>query len=244
MVVGLLAAGCGGNASTTGEAPETTTTTVTETVTQPEPTTTATTQKTSLRLYFVAPDGKLVPVSRDVPQTQAPGAASLRELLDPPAGATTNVPNDLGLTIADGKATVTGAKLDAAALAQVVYTLTAFPTVKSVNGKTREDVEQFVPQILVEHPLPGEKVTSPIFVTGSANTYEATFNYRLEDAAGKLLAKHFETATSGNGTRGTFEFTIPFNVDSAQDGALRVFELSAEDGSVVHERVIPLRLVP
>lgn len=244
VLVGLLVAGCGGNASTSEQPPATTTTTVTETVTRTATTITDTEPPMSLRLFFVAPDGKLVAASRDVSRTETPGAASLQELLTPPAGATTKVPGDLSLTITDGKATVTGANLDGAALAQVVYTLTAFPTVKSVNGKTREDVEQYVPQILVEHPLPGETSTSPLFVTGSANTYEATFNYRLEDAAGKLLAKHFETATSGNGTRGTFEFTIPFNVDTAQNGALKVFELSAEDGSVVHERVIPVRLSP
>ena len=87
-------------------------------------------------------------------------------------------------------------------------------------------------------------MTSPLHVTGNANTFEATFNYRLEDADGATLAKNFVTATSGSGTRGTFDFTIPFSVDSPQDGALRVFELSAEDGSVVHERVIPLRLSP
>jgi hypothetical protein len=57
-----------------------------------------------------------------------------------------------------------------------------------------------------------------------------------------VLAKNVVTATSGSGTRGTFDFTIPFSVDGPQDGALRVFELSAEDGAVVHERVIPLHL--
>jgi hypothetical protein len=81
-------------------------------------------------------------------------------------------------------------------------------------------------------------------VTGTANTFEATFNYRLEDAEGTELAKDFVTATSGTGTRGTFEFDVSFTVDDAQDGTLVVFELSAEDGSVIHEREIPVRLVP
>jgi hypothetical protein len=116
--------------------------------------------------------------------------------------------------------------------------------VKSVNGKTRADVEDFAPAILVEHPVPDETVTSPLHVTGTANTFEATFNYRLEDANGKTLAKDFVTATSGSGTRGTFDFSVPFTVGSAQNGTLAVFELSAEDGSVIHELDIPLRLVP
>ena len=93
---------------------------------------------------------------------------------------TTQVPSGLQLTIDHGRASVTGAKLNPPALAQVVYALTTFPTVQSVNGKTRADVEGFVPPILVEQPSPGEAVTSPLHVTGNANTFEATFNYDAE----------------------------------------------------------------
>jgi germination protein M len=238
-VVAVLAAGCGGESPPGAEQPSTTTrpaTTTAATVT-PE-------RQMSLELFFLAPDGKLVATSRSVKQTQAPGGAALRELVSAPAGATTQVPDGLDLSIADGKAHVTGATLDGAALAQVVYSLTAFPTVRSVDGKTRADVEDFAPAILVEHPVPGDTVTSPLRVTGTANTFEATFNYRLKDANGKVLAKDFVTATSGSGTRGTFDVTVPFSVDSAQNGTLAVFEVSAEDGSVIHERDIPLRLAP
>lgn len=245
VLIGALAAGCGTNSSSVGGSTSTTTTTVTVTTTQQAATTESSVgQPLALRLYFLAPDGKLAAVSRDVEQTQTPGAATLRELTDAPDGLTTEVPPGLQVTIDAGRANVTGAKLDPPALAQVVYALTTFPTVQSVNGKTRADVEAFVPPILVEQPSPDTTVTSPLRVTGNANTFEATFDYRLEDADGATLAKSFVTATSGSGTRGTFDFTIPFSVDSPQDGALRVFELSAEDGSVVHERLIPLRLSP
>jgi len=246
VLLGLLVAGCGGTESTSSSgAPPATTTTVTQTVTTaPKGKLPAGSQPLTLHTYYLAPDGKLVAVSRSVEPTETPGAATLRALTDAPEGMTTEVPADLQLTIADGRATVSGAPLDPPALAQVVYSLTTFPTVDSVNGKTRADVEAFVPPILVEQPEPGDTVTSPLHVTGNANTYEATFNYDLQDAAGKSLAKEFVTATSGSGTRGTFDVSIPFTVDSPQDGALKVFELSAEDGSVVHERVIPLRLTP
>jgi hypothetical protein len=245
LAAGVGVAGCGSNASTSEPPPPQTTrvTTVMRTVTTAAATTTAPSRvPMALRLYFLAPDGKLVAVPREVAQTQAPGGAALHELLAPPDGTSTKVPDDLALTISGGSAKVTGATLDGAALAQAVYTLTSFPTVQSVNGKTRADVEAFAPPILVEQPSPDATVTSPLHVTGTANTFEATFNYKLEDAAGKVLAKNFVTATSGSGTRGTFDFTVPFTVDAPQDGALRVFELSAEDGSVVHERAIPLRL--
>ena len=85
---------------------------------------------------------------------------------------------------------------------------------------------------------------SPLHVTGNANTFEATFNYSLKDERGKDLAHAYVTATSGSGERGTFVFTVPFTVEAAQDGTLSVFERSAENGAVVHERQIPLRLLP
>jgi hypothetical protein len=235
-----IAAGCGGGRGAVEQSPGTTTP-------APPPTTTAASTEprfTTLELFFLAPDGRLVAHSRKVEYTQAVGAASLRELVTPPTGATTQVPDSLELTIDMGRAQVGGPTLNGAAIAQIVYTLTSFPTVREVNGKTRADVEDFAPAILVEHPAPGEPVDSPLQVTGTANTFEATFNYRLEDATGRVLAKDFVTATSGSGTRGTFDFSVPFTVEDAQDGTLAVFELSAADGSVIHERIIPLRLVP
>jgi len=240
VAVVLLAAGCGGGTTRVEQTPGTTSPPSTTTAA----TTTGSAEPLSLALYFLAPDGQLVATSRSVEHTQTPGAATLHALVTPPGGMTTQVPDGLKLTIADGRAQVSGAALDDAALAQIVYSLTTFPTVQSVNGKTRADVEKIVPPILVEQPSPGSSITSPLKVTGTANTFEATFNYRLEDAAGKVLAKDFVTASSGSGTRGTFDFTVPFAVDTAQDGTLSVFELSAEDGSVIHKRVIPLRLVP
>jgi len=239
VTIGLLAAGCGGGGTAKVEQ--------TPGTTSPPPTTTAATtaaRPLALELFFLAPDGQLVAASRNVEQTRAPGAAALHELMNPASGTTTQVPDGLQLTIEDGRAQVTGATLDKPALAQIVYSLTSFPTIQSVNGKTRADVEDFAPAILVEHPTPHEVAASPLRVTGTANTFEATFNYRLEDAQGHELAKDFVTATSGSGTRGTFDSTVSFAVDSAQDGTLVVFELSAEDGSVIHERDIPLRLVP
>ena len=53
-------------------------------------------------------------------------------------------------------------------------------------------------------------MTAPLRLAGTANTFEATFEYDLLDPAGKVLKHDFVTATSGSGTRGTFDVTIPF----------------------------------
>jgi hypothetical protein len=76
-------------------------------------------------------------------------------------------------------------------------------------------------------------------VWGTANTFEATFDYDLVDGAGKVVANHFVTATSGSGTRGTYDFTIRFSAP-AGSGKLVVYELSAKDGSRIHQVEIPL----
>lgn len=249
LAVALVASGCGGG----NEVASTTTTT--------SPTTTTTThppQTTNLRVYFLR-NGQVWPAARPYGKTQAVGAAALDALGN---GATGQERADLkltsaltvgaalkGLAVADGVATLEAPSgLGEAARAQVVYTLTQFPNVRAVeiNGKryTRADFDEQTPPILVESPLSGEKVTSPIRVTGTANTFEATFQYELRDARGKILSKHFEMATSGSGTRGTFDFTVPYTLDKGGPGKLVVYEDSAENGARIHVQEIPLELSP
>ena len=95
----------------------------------------------------------------------------------------------------------------------------------------------------MESPLAFEEVTSPLRVSGTANTVEATFNYELTDPDGKIVDENFVTATSGTGTRGTFDFTTaPFTVPFDGVGELIVFELSAKDGSRINLVEIPLKM--
>ena len=56
-----------------------------------------------------------------------------------------------------------------------------------------------------------------------------------------MLSRNFVTATSGSGTRGTFDFTIPFEAPDGI-GKLVAFERSAADGSRIHQVEIPLML--
>ena len=218
LALALAAAGCGGGTTTVTV---TTTRIVTRTVT-----TTVTPQ--TVRLYFFR-NGKLGPVSRQVTSTSRD--ALLAALNDGP----TEEEKRLGFEAAQGDGLT----------AEIVYTLSQFDPSKPVvvGGKsyTRADFEDVTPAILVETPLPFDEVSAPLRVAGTANTFEATFVYDLLDPAGKVLAHDFVTATSGSGTRGTYDFQIPFEAPNGV-GKLVVYERSAADGSRIHEIEIPLSL--
>jgi hypothetical protein len=252
LVLGLAA--CGGDNGSTA-ATETTTTFDTDTTITP---TTETTpgETTRLRVYFFI-DGYVQPVAREVPKTEAVARAAFDALIAGPTAAE----SDLGMVNSmesskaslvlgkNGVLRVSGPRgLTEANLAQIVYTLTQFPTVKQVRiaGKryTRADFEDWTPGILVESPLAFETVSNPIRATGTANTFEATFDYEVVDPSGKVVDKNFVTATSGTGTRGTFDFTTKPYTGKAGEGALVVFETSAKDGSRTKEVRIPVRLQP
>jgi germination protein M len=250
IVLLALLAGCGGDDNES--APTTTQETVTETGTTSSTPTQP--QQVTVRVYFLR-GGKVAPVQRDV-TGPAVGSAAVRELLEGPTSDDQGVDSAVSagtelesLSISSGVATVQLSEQPSgdAARAQLVYTLTQFPTVKRVDLGAdrpvgRRAFESETPAVLVESPLPGESVESGFAVRGTANTFEATFNYELKDSSGKVLRKNFVTATSGSGTRGIFAFRVPYTVDKPQEGRLVVFELSAEDGSRINESEIPLQL--
>jgi hypothetical protein len=57
-----------------------------------------------------------------------------------------------------------------------------------------------------------------------------------------VLAKHFVTASSGNGVRGTFDVTVPFRLTQTGAGTLSVYENSAANGKRINQVDIPLQL--
>ena len=197
-----------------------------------------------VRVYFLR-DGKVAPVERTLPISRS-------ALLGALAAGPTARERALGITSAvkHGWTRYTPSSgVSRLAEAQIVYTLSQFdperPVAVGVKQYTRADFEDTTPTILVETPLPFAAVAGPqLGASGTANTFEATFEYELLDAAGKVLAHHFVTATSGTGTRGTFDFTVPFSVERAQAGKLVVFESSAENGQRIHQVEIPLTLEP
>ena len=247
----LVVAGCGHSSPTTKQ----TTTAGTTTATTSSGTTTvsAPPTQTTVRLYFLR-DGKVAPIARTV-SPPAVATAALEQLAAGPnaqessAGLTSaavNTPTEV--TITNGIARLDLPSMSHAALAQVVYTLTQFPTVHGVRGSrslgdtpplTRADFEDVTPAILIESPLPGETVTSPLRVTGTANTFEATFDLEVRNSSGVRVARRFVTATSGSGTRGTFDTTISFP-HTGGGLTLVAYEASAANGKPIHVVRIPL----
>ena len=239
----LLAAGCGGDDTTT-------TVTVRETVTETAASSVPTEAPTRVALYFLQ-DGKVWPEQRGLVTGPAIATNTVHQLFEGTESELTSaIPPETrlrSLAIEDGVASIEldPAVTDRKALAQLTYTLTQFDSVKRVsfNGDRpvgRGAFEEETPAILVESPLSGEEVESGFEATGTANTFEATFQYELRDTDDKILKKDFVTATSGSGTRGTFRFTVPY--EGSGPGRLVVFEVSAEDGSRTNERSIPLSL--
>lgn len=225
----------------------------------------------------------LLPVLREVPRTPAIGTAAMGALLAGPTGAesaerviTSAVPDGsrlLGLTIANGVATVDlssefesggGSLSITVRLAQVVYTLTQFPTVQSVlfeiDGRPvsvfsgeglildgpvdRAAFDDVLPSIYVDRPAYGAAIGNPAQIVGSANVFEATFLVTLLDGDGATIAEAQTMATCGTGCRGTFDVTVPYDVAQAGWGTLRVWDGSARDGSPENVREYPVWLTP
>lgn len=177
-----------------------------------------------------------------------------------------------GLTINENIATVDlssefGAGDDSAALAQraaqVVFTLSRFDSVAEVlfrqDGKPVSiqigdgslvsrpvgiwDYLEFAAAISVESPVHGGTTGNPLRVTGFAAVFEATFKYALTDGDGLIIAEGIAMTNNGSGWGG-FDFTIPFEVDQRQVGALIVWADSARDGSRIDVREYPVVLTP
>jgi hypothetical protein len=223
----------------------------------------------TIAVWF-ARDGRLFYTTRTRPVTQATSRLALNELAAGPTdaearlGVSRGVPADraLDVSISAGVATVNYSAAfyaggrDVARLrqAQVVYTLTQFPTVSRVGFQSggdpvaapvgRADYADLLPAIVVTNPLIGQRVSSPVTVAGTANVFEATVSIRVLDAGGAPLATTFTTATCGSGCRGDYSATVAYRVASEQRGTVQVYEVSARDGSRVNVVDIPVTLAP
>jgi germination protein M len=177
----------------------------------------------------------------------------------------------LGLSISNGTATVDlsrqfesggGTLSMTLRIAQVVNTVTQFKgvdtvafkiggkKVESIGGEgimvsppvDRADFESALPAIMLESPLPKSSIGNPVRIRGNANVFEAQFVVRITDAAGNIVAEKPVMATSGTGTRGTFNELIKYKAAKHGRGSITVFEPSPKDGSEINKVKIPVNL--
>ncbi|MEU8258498.1 Gmad2 immunoglobulin-like domain-containing protein [Micromonospora inaquosa] len=212
----------------------------------------------TIELWYVRA-GLLVPTRRTRPATVATSRLALTELATGPnraeaaTGMTTLLPAGVEVTrIADGVATlrvpsvgdpVTRRLRDA----QVVWTLTQFPTVRQVRlddaaPVDRSDYADLLPPIVVTGPIPGERVSAPLVVTGTATVFEATVSVRVLDAAGREVATGFGTASCGSGCRGGYRVVVGWRTVREQRGTVEVYEVSALDGARINTMAVPVVL--
>ena len=234
--------------------------------TTPTTTTTTTSGPTiPVQAYFYL-GAALVPVVVDVPKTGAVATAATRALLaGPPSGYRTALPGGTkldDLTIARGTARASfSARLADAprtAQAQIVYTLTQFPTVARVNIEaggsplslsngaedtiagpaTRTDYADLTPnaQIFVSAPLRDSTISSPVRIFGTASVFEATFTLEVW-TGGKRVHTESITASAGAPERGPFSTTL-----SLAPGKYKLvfYEPSAADGSPLHTTTVEI----
>jgi hypothetical protein len=233
-------------------------------------------------VYYVRGEHLGVGIHR-IDGTEAVAAAALEELLAGPTeeevevGLTSEIPEGtrlLGIDVVNGTATVDlsgefesggGSLSMQLRVAQVVYTLTAFPTIDRVtfmiDGAPVEAIggegvlvdppvgrldfaDNTAPAILLESPAPWQQVASPVRLTGMSNTFEANMLYNVVDPSGRIVAEGFTTATAGSGSWGTFDVQVEFTPERDGVGAIIVWEESAADGSQINLVEIPVRMMP
>lgn len=282
-----LLAACGGSGGGSSPTPTATVTVTASPLASPSPTTAPTapaSATTTLSLYFMR-DGELGVAQRRVPQTTMPATAALKALLKGPSAAerAAGLSSDIAagirlttLTLAGGTATAdltsrfaqpSANAVAARRVAEVVYTLIAFPSVRrviiDVDGRRLNEIasggmegspdplaidsplrrtrpwSSFEPAIFVESPGVGGALTSPFTLNGSASVFEGSFTARLLDGAGRRITTVVVQASRGAPGRGSFRETLPFSTTAAR-GTLIVYSVSMEDGSRQNEVRIPV----
>ena len=183
---------------------------------------------------FEVDNGLLRPTITRVPRTAAVAGAAL-------AALGIHAP----VSIADGTATVALDQATQDEQAEIVYTLTQFPTIERVDvaGRkrlTRDDFASYVPPILIESPAAGAEVRTTFRVSGTASVFEATLVVQAV-RGGTVLEKQTATASEGAPGRGTFAATLHATAGPA---TIQVFSPSAADGSPQHEVDVAVTVAP
>ncbi len=92
----------------------------------------------------------------------------------------------------------------------------------------------------VSSPVPGQKIRSPVLVSGKSNFFEAHTRIRITDDNGQILADTFTTAEGWMDQLYPFSKEVSYGNPSAKKGIVEVFAESAKDGSEISKITIPV----
>jgi germination protein M len=278
LVAGLLLASAGVAACGGSPAPTTTVTvTAAPSAAQSAPATPSppvtSKPRVSLSLYFLR-SAKLGTATRRFTSTQLVATTALKALLKGPtaaeraAGLSSDIPPatrlksltvNAGIATADLSAAFASPATSTAAarrVAEVVYTLTQFPTIKrvalTIDGDRLREIAgegsdapalaidsplrrsapwtSFEPPIFVESPGVGALIASPFTLTGTASVFEGSFAARLIDSSGRRIVIATVQASRGAPGRGRYRKVVSYST-SAVRGFLEVYSQSMENGS-------------
>jgi hypothetical protein len=274
VVFGLVLVACGGNGpSALGPGPSGAPSPSLSPTPSSTPSASPTPGKPFTFQIWLTRDGKLFETKRTEPRVPAVAQLALNDLLAGPNGneiaasVETAIPVGKGdiTALRSGEATVDlrvaplGVNVIKATqrlpLAQIVYTLTQYSTISSVlfsiNGTlldgrryTRATFADLLPPIVVESPVIGETVSSPVTVSGMATVFEGVVSLRILDENGNEIAKTFTMASCFTGCPGDYSASVKYTVGHEQPGIVEVYEVSAKDGSAINVQDIPVILTP
>lgn len=93
----------------------------------------------------------------------------------------------------------------------------------------------------IYEPAPNASVQDQIIVRGMASVFEATVQYSFEDGH-FIIDSGFTTASEGGPGWGEFEIIIDLTGVETGDYRVVLYESSAQDGSILHELIIPVHV--
>lgn len=148
---------------------------------------------------------------------------------------------DARVEIARGTATVALPRATETQIAQIVLTLTEFPSVRRVDvaGRTGVTRDQALPPIVVDAPAAGATVPATFAVRGTASVYEATLVLELRRGS-TVLGRKTVTASEGAPARGSFSATL--HASSPGPATIAVYAPSAVDASPQHEQDVEVMI--
>ena len=89
--------------------------------------------------------------------------------------------------------------------------------------------------ITVFSPLSGDVLAGNLDIKGSARVFENVVSYRLEDSDGNILVEDFVVADASDiGQFGDFVVSTNYTSPTTESGVLKVFSVSAKDGSEIN----------